>query len=42
MIFEFSAVNSIDTSGVSLFKELKVALKMKGVEVRLLNILTNL
>lgn len=37
MIFEFSAVSSIDTSGVSLFKELKVTLKIKGVEVRFLN-----
>jgi len=36
MIFAFSAVSSIDTSGVSLFKELEVTLKMKGAEVRLL------
>ncbi|PNX85482.1 putative sulfate transporter 3.3-like protein, partial [Trifolium pratense] len=31
------SVGSIDTSGVSLFKELKVALKMKGVELVLVN-----
>lgn len=37
VIFEFSAVSSIDTSGVSLFEELKIALKIKGAEVRLLN-----
>ncbi|WJX44481.1 putative sulfate transporter 3.3 [Trifolium repens] len=37
VILEMSAVNSIDTSGVSLFKELKVALKMKGVELVLVN-----
>ncbi|XP_039689080.1 probable sulfate transporter 3.3 isoform X2 [Medicago truncatula] len=31
VILEMSAVSSIDTSGVSLFKELEVTLKMKGL-----------
>lgn len=30
-------MSGIDTSGVSLFKELKLAFKMKAVEARLLN-----
>ena len=37
VILDMSAVSSIDTSGVTLFKELKVALKMNGVEFILVN-----
>jgi anti-anti-sigma regulatory factor len=31
------AVSAIDTSGISLFKELKATLEKKGVEVRIFN-----
>jgi len=37
MISGFSAVSTIDTSGVSLFKDLKNSLTMKGVAVSTLN-----
>ncbi|OIV93306.1 hypothetical protein TanjilG_14557 [Lupinus angustifolius] len=37
MILEMSAVSTIDTSGVSLFKELNTALQHKGVELALVN-----
>jgi HKD family nuclease len=30
-------VSAIDTSGISLFKELKATLEKKGVEVRIFN-----
>jgi len=30
-------VSAIDTSGVSLFKDLKTTLTMKGVQARILN-----
>lgn len=34
---KFSAVSAVDTSGISLFKELKATLEKKGVEARKLN-----
>ena len=34
---KFSAVSAVDTSGISLFKELKGTLEKKGVEARKLN-----
>lgn len=34
---KLTAVSAIDTSGISLFKELKATLEKKGVEVRMLN-----
>jgi len=34
---KFSAVSAVDTSGISLFKELKATLEKKGVEARILN-----
>ncbi|CAK8577414.1 unnamed protein product [Lathyrus sativus] len=37
VILEMSAVSSIDTSGVTLFKELNAALKIKGVGLILVN-----
>ncbi|XP_028776625.1 probable sulfate transporter 3.3 [Neltuma alba] len=37
VILEMSAVSSVDTSGVSLFRELKQAMKNKGVEIVLVN-----
>ncbi|XP_027348300.1 probable sulfate transporter 3.3 [Abrus precatorius] len=37
VILEMSAVSAIDTSGVSLFKELKTALILKSVELVLVN-----
>ncbi|XWS34495.1 hypothetical protein CRYUN_Cryun21dG0043200 [Craigia yunnanensis] len=37
VILEMSAVSAIDTSGVSLFKELKRAMENKGVELVLVN-----
>lgn len=37
---KFSAVSAIDTSGISLFKELKTNLEKKGVEARTLLSLT--
>ncbi|XP_020201844.2 probable sulfate transporter 3.3, partial [Cajanus cajan] len=37
VILEMSAVSTIDTSGVSLFKDLKTALTMKGVELVMVN-----
>jgi len=33
---KFAAVSAIDTSGISLFKELKATLEKKGVEARTL------
>jgi len=40
MMLGFSAVSTIDTSGVSLFKDLKNALTMKGVSVSTLKMIT--
>ncbi|KAG2409237.1 sulfate transporter 3.3 [Vigna angularis] len=37
LILDMSAVSTIDTSGVSLFKDLKNALTMKGVSIVLVN-----
>ncbi|KAG4401199.1 hypothetical protein GLYMA_07G218800v4 [Glycine max] len=37
VILEMSAVSAIDTSGVSLFKDLKTTLTMKGVQLVLVN-----
>lgn len=37
LILEMSAVSAIDTSGISLFKELKTTLENKGVELVLVN-----
>ncbi|CAJ1939600.1 unnamed protein product [Sphenostylis stenocarpa] len=37
LILEMSAVSAIDTSGISLFKELKATLEKKGVELVLVN-----
>ncbi|KAK7400750.1 hypothetical protein VNO78_12053 [Psophocarpus tetragonolobus] len=37
LILEMSAVSAIDTSGISLFKELKTMLENKGVELVLVN-----
>ncbi|KAG2409238.1 sulfate transporter 3.3 [Vigna angularis] len=37
LILEMSAVSAIDTSGISLFKELKSTLEKKGVELVLVN-----
>jgi len=35
---KFAAVSAIDTSGISLFKELKATLEKKGVEARTLTL----
>ncbi|KAK2396030.1 putative sulfate transporter 3.4 [Trifolium repens] len=37
LILDMSAVSAIDTSGISLFKELKATLEKKGVELVLVN-----
>ncbi|XVE85416.1 hypothetical protein DITRI_Ditri17bG0089500 [Diplodiscus trichospermus] len=37
VILEMSAVSAIDTSGISLFKELKKAMEKKGIELVLVN-----
>ncbi|XP_057415057.1 probable sulfate transporter 3.3 isoform X1 [Lotus japonicus] len=37
VVLEMSAVSSIDTSGVTLFKELKGTLKLKGIELVMVN-----
>ncbi|KAL5163124.1 putative sulfate transporter 3.3 [Glycine soja] len=37
LVLEMSAVSAVDTSGISLFKELKATLEKKGVEARILN-----
>ncbi|CAJ1939598.1 unnamed protein product [Sphenostylis stenocarpa] len=37
LILDMSAVSNIDTSGVSLFKDLKATLTMKGVDIVLVN-----
>jgi len=34
---KFSAVSAIDTSGISLFKELKATMEKRGVEARIFN-----
>ncbi|KAH1088018.1 hypothetical protein AAZX31_07G202200 [Glycine max] len=37
LVLEMSAVSAVDTSGISLFKELKATLEKKGVELVLVN-----
>lgn len=39
MCWNVSAVSNVDTSGVSLFRELRQAMKNKDVEARMLNLL---